>query len=87
MIGPGFVKHTGKGHTAIHGNFEHPHVSLTKNLFNVGNILVDVVEDLDSIVWGKLIINAAINPLTALLQLTNEELATSKEAVEIVKKK
>jgi len=56
--------------------------SLLKN----GGVNVEISEDLESIVWGKLIINAAINPLTAILQFTNEELLQSKEAIELVKK-
>ena len=29
---------------------------------------VNIVEDAQSAVWGKLVVNAAINPLTALLR-------------------
>jgi 2-dehydropantoate 2-reductase len=32
---------------------------------------VQVVDDAQSLVWGKLVINAAINPLTALLKIPN----------------
>jgi hypothetical protein len=32
------------------------------------NFNLQVVEDAQSLIWGKLVINAAINPLTALLQ-------------------
>ncbi len=35
---------------------------------------VEIVEDARSLIWGKLVINAAINPLTALLRVTNGEL-------------
>ena len=38
------------------------------------NFKVDVVDDARSMVWSKLIINAAINPLTALLKVPNGEL-------------
>jgi len=86
VIAPGIVKHTGNGNTAIHGNPTHPHVNLIKSLFTHGGVNVSIADDLESIIWGKLIINAAINPLTALLQYTNEELLKSPEAVELVKK-
>lgn len=47
-----------------------------------------VVEDLDALLWQKLIINCAINPLTALYQVKNGELANAEyqlEVTEIVK--
>ena len=33
-----------------------------------------IVEDAQSLIWGKLVINAAINPLTALLRVPNGQL-------------
>lgn len=47
-----------------------------------------VVENLDTLLWQKLIINCAINPLTALYQVKNGELANAEyqsEVTEIVK--
>ncbi|MBI3739194.1 MAG: 2-dehydropantoate 2-reductase, partial [Chloroflexi bacterium] len=38
------------------------------------NFKVDIVNDARALVWGKLVINAAINPLTALLRVPNGEL-------------
>jgi 2-dehydropantoate 2-reductase len=38
------------------------------------NFNLQIVDDAKSLMWGKLVINAAINPLTALLRITNGEL-------------
>jgi 2-dehydropantoate 2-reductase len=38
------------------------------------NFNLQIVDDAQSLIWGKLVINAAINPLTALLQVPNGEL-------------
>ena len=45
---------------------------------------VEVVDDALSMVWSKLIINAAINPLTALLQVPNGELLERPAARELM---
>jgi 2-dehydropantoate 2-reductase len=41
---------------------------------------VHVVEDAQSLVWGKLVINAAINPLTAILRVPNGRLLETPSA-------
>ena len=41
---------------------------------------VSIAEDMEPVVWGKLIINAAINPLTALLRVKNGDLLTNPAA-------
>lgn len=41
---------------------------------------VTVVEDVSSLVWGKLAVNAAINPLTAVLRVPNGALMESEWA-------
>ncbi len=40
-------------------------------LFQAAGFTTESVTDLNSVIWGKLIINAVINPLTALLQVPN----------------
>jgi 2-dehydropantoate 2-reductase len=45
-----------------------------------GGFHLDVVADARSLVWGKLVINSAINPLTALLRISNGELLARPQA-------
>ena len=49
------------------------------------NFDVRVVDDAQSLVWGKLVINSAINPLTALLRVPNGELLERPSAHEVMK--
>ncbi len=45
---------------------------------------VRVAEDVDALLWGKLAVNAAINPLTALLRVPNGALLESPWAREVM---
>jgi 2-dehydropantoate 2-reductase len=45
---------------------------------------VTVAEDVDGMIWAKLIINCAINPLTGLLDVPNGALLNSSEAAPII---
>ncbi len=43
-------------------------------ILRAGGFLVETSSDPNGLLWGKLVINAAINPLTALLGVPNGEL-------------
>jgi 2-dehydropantoate 2-reductase len=49
------------------------------------NFNLQVVEDARSLIWGKLVINSAINPLTALLRVPNGELLERPSAREMMR--
>jgi 2-dehydropantoate 2-reductase len=51
-----------------------PDVALISAVLKSASFRVRMVKDVRSLLWGKLVINAAINPLTALLRVTNGEL-------------
>jgi 2-dehydropantoate 2-reductase len=54
--------------------------ALTSARFNV-----QIVDDAQSLIWGKLVVNAAINPLTALLRVPNGELLERSSAREMMR--
>jgi len=77
LLGPGLVKAGGGGKISIEA---HPALGPIEEALRSANFDVHIVNDARSLVWGKLIINAAINPLTALLKVPNGELLKSPAA-------
>jgi 2-dehydropantoate 2-reductase len=71
LLGPGLVRAGGEGKISIEA---HPAIGPIKETLISANFQVEMVKNAGSIVWGKLIINAAINPLTAILKIPNGEL-------------
>ncbi len=81
LLGPGAVKAGGEGPISIEQNQA---VGPLEEALRVANFDVRVVADAQSLVWGKLVINSAINPLTALLRVTNGELLERPSAREVM---
>ncbi|HNQ94200.1 MAG TPA: 2-dehydropantoate 2-reductase [Anaerolineales bacterium] len=81
LIAPGVARAGGEGVVSIqrHEKLAPIEAALTSAKFNV-----HLVEDAQSLVWGKLVINAAINPLTALLRVPNGELLNRPSAREMM---
>jgi len=71
LLGPGLVKAGGEGTIVMEA---HPALGPIEEALKSANFKVDIVDDAHSILWNKLIVNAAINPLTALLRIPNGEL-------------
>ncbi len=71
LLGPGLVKAGGEGIISIEA---HPALGPVEEAIRSAKFNVEIVNDARSLVWGKLVINAAINPLTALLRVPNGEL-------------
>jgi 2-dehydropantoate 2-reductase len=71
LLGPGLAKPGGEGKISveIHERLQAPACMLESAGFQV-----EVVKDASAVIWRKLVINAAINPLTALLRVPNGQL-------------
>ncbi|HEX2697071.1 MAG TPA: 2-dehydropantoate 2-reductase [Anaerolineales bacterium] len=77
LVGPGLVKAGGEGVISIEA---HKALGPVEEALKSANFKVNIVNDARSLVWGKLVINAAINPLTALLRVSNGELLNRPSA-------
>jgi 2-dehydropantoate 2-reductase len=82
LIEPGYVKHTGEGKVTLGIN---PKLAELQETLSISGFQVEAVADPRSLLWGKLIINAAINPLTAILKITNGELLTQPDTHELLR--
>lgn len=94
LIGPGHVRSGGRGMT--HLGFLPIERAAPRDwsadslayevtaLFNAAGFHSVVSEDVEGLAWGKVIINAAINPLTAILRVPNGALAESDDTLDLM---
>jgi 2-dehydropantoate 2-reductase len=77
LLGPGFVRPAGEGviTLGIHARLK----SVSDLLVKAGFVL-ETASDIHAVQWGKMVINTAINPLTALLRVPNGMLLTKPGA-------
>ena len=83
LLEAGLVKEGGEGTISIEQNQA---LGPLEAALQSAKFKVEIVEDAQSLVWGKLLINAAINPLTALLRVTNGELLERPSAREMMER-
>lgn len=100
LLGPGRVRHAGKGETII-GRIDAKipvEMRQIRELFNKVGLEARISRDIKGLLWSKLIVNVGINALTAITRLKNGRLldyeGTRKimrelvnEAVKVAKKK
>ncbi len=82
MLGPGRIRHGGKGPTFI-GQMDGmvvPKVELVASLFNESGIPTEVSDNIECLIWEKLLVNVGINAVTAITGLRNGELLKFEEA-------
>ena len=82
LLGPGLARAGGEGVVSMEA---HPRLGVIEAALTGAGFSVQVVPDAKSLVWGKLVVNAAINPLTALLRVPNGELLKRPSARVIMK--
>ena len=86
LLGPGHIRHAGRGDTIIGP------LSTSSELmedivsaFNAAGFSTRAVENIDDMIWGKLIINAGINTLTAITRLKNGRLPEVSGTFQVMK--
>jgi 2-dehydropantoate 2-reductase len=76
LISEGYVQHTGRGTTWL-GNVvpgKPARINSIKKVFQSAGFSTRITNNIKGVLWSKAIVNAAINPLTALTRLRNGDL-------------
>jgi 2-dehydropantoate 2-reductase len=95
LLAPGHIRTSGRGAThlgyvpielAAPSDWSaHHHAYEITALLNSAGLKAQLSADIDGLVWGKVVINAAINPLTAILRIPNGALVESEDTLELMK--
>lgn len=76
VLGPGHVRHAGQGATHLaHHPQNNKRLLEIAQLFQQAGLETQISQESDGLIWGKLAVNAGINPLTALFEVPNGRLA------------
>ena len=81
LLRPGTTRHAGVGETAL-GELDGtvtPRLLHLAEAFRAASIDADVSACVECLIWGKLVVNACINPLTAILRVPNGALLDREE--------
>jgi 2-dehydropantoate 2-reductase len=81
LVKAGVVKPAGSGSISIG---DHTRGRFLIDLLRSAGFKVETVNDIQSLVWGKLAINTAINPLTAILGVPNGKLVENPQSLELL---
>ena len=82
LLGAGHVKAGGEGIISLEQNQA---LGPVEEALRSAGFNIQVVENADTLIWGKLVVNTAINPLTALLRVKNGELLERPSAREMMR--
>ena len=83
LVAPGQVRTTGNEEVKV---VEHQKLAFIIYALEKANIRVAQSREITPILWGKLVANLAINPLSAILQCKNGDLLTNPDAKYILEK-
>jgi 2-dehydropantoate 2-reductase len=81
QLGPARVRVHSQGEIVFS---QHPRLAPLLEILASANFQVRTTPDISGLLWGKLLINAAVNPLTALLDVPNGRLLELPDARELM---
>ena len=81
LMAPGLVRPGGRGVISVQ---QHPRISPVVELLRAAGFEVEETPNPEGLVWSKLVVNAAINPLTAMLRVPNGDLLSRPDARDLM---
>jgi len=86
LLGPGHARHAGRGQTIIGpaGPADGPVAKIVSAFENAG-FETSSADEVENLIWGKLIVNVGINALTAITRLKNGQLPFIEGARTVMK--
>lgn len=84
LLGPGRVRHAGMGPTVLAAAPDRQRAEALATLLARAGLPASVSDDVEALIWGKLVVNAGINALSALLRVPNGALAETPAACELL---
>lgn len=82
LLGPGLAKSGGEGVVSIEA---HPRISPLQAALRRAGFQIEIVPDARVLIWSKLVVNSAINPLTAILRIPNGQLLERPAARQLLR--
>ncbi len=89
LLKPGHIRHAGAGGTCVGAMVPSPHMK--KRLASLAGVLSDAgltceaVDNIEEVVWNKLLVNVGINALSALTGLKNGDLIVHPELCSLMR--
>ncbi|MFM2032074.1 MAG: hypothetical protein RLZZ297_839 [Chloroflexota bacterium] len=84
LVGPGVVRHAGTGQTVFATPHHAAEITALADAFSAAGLPASTLADVDSIVWGKLVVNVGINALTGILRVPNGVLTRNESALSVL---
>ncbi len=84
LIEPGIVRIAGMGKTLVGSDLDPASARSIASAFRVAGISTAVRSGITGEIWAKAIVNASINPLTAILRVPNGDLVKSRTLSRLV---
>jgi 2-dehydropantoate 2-reductase len=88
VLAPGHIRHAGVGDTVMGelSEIRTPRIEELFRVFDSAGLRPVIAENLPGAIWGKLLVNVGINPITALASVKNGQIAAIPELTDIMAK-